>query len=122
MANNVIQFERLQALQSTPEDQRGDNVQLMAISMDDYMLNIKRTTMDLLNYVFGTDESVVSSELRSSIAISQENEKNPHHSTQGKYDNREKLKEMLRQDPVLGSILNETERLVNEVQSHKRIS
>ena len=119
MANNIIQFERLQALQSIPAGQRGDNVQLMAINMDDYMLNIRRTTLDLLDYVFGTDESVVSSGLRTSIAISQEVEKNPHHSTQGKYDNREKLKEMLRHDPILGLILNETERLVNGVQSHK---
>ena len=75
--------------------------------------------MDLLNYVFGTDESVVSSELRIAIAISQEKEKNPHHSTQGKYANRDKLKEMLRHDPVLGLILTETERLVNGVQSRK---
>ena len=122
MSNNIIQFEKLQALQSIPEGQRGENVQLMAINMDDYMVNIRRTTMDLLDYVFGTDESVVSSELRKSIAISQEKEKNPHHSTQGKHDNREKLKEMLRHDPILGLILNETERLVNGVQSRKRIS
>jgi len=119
MTNNIIQFERLQALQSIPTDQRGDNIQLMAINMDDYMLNIKRTTMDLLNYIFGADESVVSLELRTSIAISQEKEKNPHHSTQGKYDNRDKLKEMLRRDPILGLILSETERLVNGVQSRK---
>jgi len=114
MTNNIIQFERLQASQSIPED-----VQLMAINMDDYMLNIRRTTMDLLDYVFGADESVVSSKLRTTIAISQEKEKNPHHSTQGKYDNREKLKEMLKHDPILGLILSETERLVNGVQSRK---
>ena len=119
MTNNIIQFERLQALHSIPDDPRGDNVQLMAINMDDYMLNIRRTTLDLLNYIFGTDESVVTSELRTSIAMSQEKEKNPHHSTQGKYDNREKLKEMLRHDPMLGLILNETERLVNGVQNRK---
>ena len=118
MTNNIIQFERLQALQSVPESHR-ENVQLMAINMDDYMLNIRRTTMNLLNYIFGADESVVSSGLRTSIAISQEKEKNPHHSTQGKYDNREKLKEMLRHDSILGLILNETERLVNGVQSRK---
>ncbi|KAL7534621.1 hypothetical protein ACHAXR_005998 [Thalassiosira sp. AJA248-18] len=114
MSNNIVKVERIQALQSIPEKQR-ENVQLLAISMDDYMSNIRQTTMDLLNYIFGANEIVVSSELRISIAISQEKMASLgfHHATQGKHDNRDKLKEMLRHDPVLGSILNETERLVS---------
>mmetsp|Transcript_8961 Transcript_8961/g.16417 ORF Transcript_8961/g.16417 Transcript_8961/m.16417 type:complete len:921 (-) Transcript_8961:271-3033(-) len=117
MANNLIKFQNLLTSPSIPREQR-ENLHLLTMSMDDYIASPKNVTMKFLDFVLGSDDAVVSTDLRMKAAEGQERgvkrSQNGNHVTQGKHDDREELRQSLRDDSVLGPILSEVEILVNE--------
>ena len=112
MVNNVIKLDNV-------KQKHRENFQLLSLSMDEYIQDTEKTTLDFLNFVFGSDD-VVSNELRMREAKAQEERGNKqkkgvtnNHVTQGKHDDKEELKQRLRDDDILGPILSEVEKLVN---------
>ena len=123
MASNVIKFQNLQTSPSVPAEQR-DNIHVLTISMDAYQKHPRSSTLQYLNFVLGEDGSLVSSELRSKMATAQKKTLNSFgnsaHVTQGKHEDKEELRQLLRDDPVLGPILSEVEVLVDDALSQSK--
>merc|ERR1712032_1367599 len=117
MAYNVLKLGRLQSHIAIPQEQR-DEIHILTISMEDYLKDMSGTTMNLLDYIFGKKNQIVSSRYKVELVAGHEKmsvrTKNSKHVTQGKYGDREELRERLMVDPVFSLILNETEILVNE--------
>jgi len=117
MANNLIKFENLMTSARIPRGDT-DELHLLTLSMDDYIAMPKNVTAKYLDFVLGSDDAIVSRELRR-IAVQRqetgaEKSQSGKHVTQGKHDDKEKLKQSLRDDPVLGPILSEVEILVDQ--------
>lgn len=118
MAQNLVKFQDLLTSPSIPRKQQ-ENMYLLTISMDDYMKSMKNATLHFFDFVLGSDDAVVSNELRLKVAEEwaankeKKGNKGPH-VTQGKHEDKDELKQMLRDDAVLGPILGEIEMLVNE--------
>ena len=116
MANNMVKFQKLQ--QSHPS-----NIQLLTLSMDDFIHDTAAGTLQFLNFVFGQDNEAMPQELRQLAALKQaakyERKKKGSHVTQEDSKAKDRLKKILRntlmKDRHLGPILNLTEVLVNEV-------
>ncbi|KAL9179603.1 hypothetical protein ACHAXT_008893 [Thalassiosira profunda] len=113
MANNVAQFEKLQ---------KDPNVHLLTVSMDDFIRNTTKGTLQFLDFVFGPDNPVITDQMQLEAAVWQtdkyeQKKQHSHHVTQNAKTDKEALREMLRTDEHLGPVLNLTEMLVNEALS-----
>ncbi|KAL7525342.1 hypothetical protein ACHAXR_000962, partial [Thalassiosira sp. AJA248-18] len=117
LANNLIKFENIRTSPSIPLEQRKE-LHLLTLSMDDYIDSPKTTTMNFLNFVLGSNDTIVSSSLRSKMAEDMANsgkkKKGNSHVTQGKHEDKEELRQLLQEDSVLGPILSEVEILVQD--------
>lgn len=120
MANNLIKFRNLQTSPSIPREQR-ESIQVLTLSMDDYIASPANVTMRYIDFVLGSDNAYVSKRLRKKAAMGQEEGMQRlkkgtrgNHVTQGKHANRDELKQRLRDDPVLGPILSGVEVLTND--------
>ena len=124
MANNVIKFKQLQQSLSVPssteEEGRAhpNNIQVLTMSMDDFIADTAQNTMKFLDFVFG-DDDVISKKKRWEASRQQQEryskKKGRQHVTQtNSKNNKEVLRVKLKMDPYLGPILNLTEALVNE--------
>lgn len=115
MANNVVKFQSLQQLPQS-------NVQLLTVSMDDFIKNTKEGTMEFLDFVFGEKDNAITKEMRLEAAQRQEEKylklkkrgSSKHLTQDEKKGKRKALRGMLKMDQRLGPILNLTEILVNE--------
>ena len=116
MANNIIRFQNIQASSS--------NVQVMSLGMGDFITDTKEATLKFLNFIFGDDEKITY-EMRLQAATDrakayEKQSKHSHHITSSNSkvaESKEVLRQMLKSDKHLGSILNLTEVLVNEALS-----
>jgi len=116
MTNNIIRFQNLQASSS--------NVQVMSLGMGDFITDTKEATLKFLNFIFGDDEKITY-EMRLQAATDrakayEKQSKHSHHITSANSkvaESKEVLRQMLKRDKHLGSILNLTEILVNEALS-----
>mmetsp|Transcript_20664 Transcript_20664/g.44855 ORF Transcript_20664/g.44855 Transcript_20664/m.44855 type:complete len:776 (+) Transcript_20664:74-2401(+) len=118
MAQNTIKFQNLLTSPSIPDKQR-ENMHLLTVSMDDYIKDIRNVTLKFLDFVLGTNDTVVPRDMRIEKAEEQvegakKKKKTNVHITQGKHEDKDELKQLLRDDPVLGLILSEVEILVND--------
>ena len=119
MANNIIKFQNLLTSPSVPAAQR-ENTHLLTIAMENYMARPGKVFGDLINFVLGRNDTIVSQDLRADAAQARANKqakpprKPSGHVTQGKHKDRELLRLALREDSVLGPILTEVEILVNK--------
>lgn len=116
MANNLIKFKHLRDA-STPNNR----IELLTVSMDDFIKNTADNTHKFLNFVFGEDDSIIPNEVRRKAAQKQEykyeRKKGRAHVTQTNPEDKTKkeaLREMMKGDLQLSSILNQTDILVNE--------
>jgi len=152
MANNVVRLEGLRAREerwrrraddSGSDDNYGD-LQLLTISMDDFIENVAENTMKFMDFVFGdedgtgedefdgfiegddfySNEPIMPRNVRWEVAKHQEEKyarirkKSKHVTTQSKPSGKkEEWKTLLRNSPELGPILSMTEVLVNEAMS-----
>mmetsp|Transcript_24826 Transcript_24826/g.49474 ORF Transcript_24826/g.49474 Transcript_24826/m.49474 type:complete len:518 (-) Transcript_24826:75-1628(-) len=121
MANNLIRFKRLRSpsTDSIPKEKR-EKLLLLTMSMDEYIQDTKDFVIDFHEFIFGRGNVTVSREqivkAAEERALNAEKVKvrDKQHVTSGKHDDKYELKARLRQDPILGPILNETELLVHE--------
>ncbi len=134
MGQNILKFENLRTLLSSsstvlpPTEVMMTNrgkFHLLTLSMEDYTASVKNTTLQFLDFVLGADGNnnntasiAVSRGLRVKAAEDIEQRsvrsKKGVHFTLGKHDDREELIQTLRDDSVLGPVLNEIEILVEE--------
>ena len=114
MANNIVRFQNIQ---KSPKS----NVQVMTVAMGDFITDTANATMGVLNFVFGNDKNIThemrlnAAELRARKYVKKA--KTGKHVTQGNaevVESKEDLRHMLKNDELLGPILNLTETLVNE--------
>ena len=154
MGQNILKFENLRMFLSSSSSssssttslmplemltKKKDNFQLLSLSMDDYIANVRNTTLTFLDFVLGGggsrdgsdggggDDGVQSDDILSArlivprvlrikaaedMAFRSARSKKGQHVTQGKHDDREELIQALREDVALGPVLSEIELLV----------
>ena len=96
----------------------------MSLGMGDFITDTKEATLKFLNFIFGDDEKITH-EMRLQAATDrakayEKQSKHSHHITSSNSkvaESKEVLRQMLKSDKHLGSILNLTEVLVNEALS-----
>ena len=113
MANNIVRFQNIQ---KSPKS----NVQVMTVAMGDFITDTANATMKVLDFVFDDDKKithemrVIAAELRAKKYVQKSKS---DHVTQGNaevVESKEELRHMLKNDELLGPVLNLTETLVNE--------
>ena len=135
MGQNILKFENLRTLLSPsstvlpPNEVMMTNrskFHLLTFSMEDYTANIRNATLQFLDFVLGVDDYnnntasmiAVSKRLRVKAAEDIEQRsvrsKKGNHFTLGKHSDREELIQSLRDDSMLGPVLNEIEILVED--------
>ena len=124
MANNIIKFRDLQTSPLIPITQR-DNTHVLTFAMEQYLECRENVTTNLFNFVLSND-IIVSQALKIDASRDWANKQakplrnSGGHVTQGKHQDREQLRQALREDLVLGPILREVEILVNKALNQNR--
>ena len=113
MANNIVRFQNIQ---KSPKS----NVQVMTVAMGDFITDTANATMKVLDFVFDDDKKITH-EMRVNAAElcakKYVQKSKSDHVTQGNaevVESKEELRHMLKNDELLGPVLNLTETLVNE--------
>jgi hypothetical protein len=135
MANNIVKFKNLQTSPAIGQRKR-KRIRLLTLSMDDFITSPKRFMMNFLNFVLGSEHGAYDAipiGLRRKVAeqVADGNKRmkqniedgliSGRHVTQGTHeDEKEELERLLREDSVLGPILSEIEKLVNEALRESR--
>merc|ERR1712194_125391 len=120
MAHGILKFRDLQTSPSIPIAQR-ENTHVLTLAMEDYLASPENVTANLIEFVLGSNDTVVPRDLRmdaardyaARVAAAGRKKKPGTHVTQGKHEDREELRQALQDDAVLGPILREIEILVN---------
>ena len=124
MANNIIKFEQLRAYTETNHETYKP-LAVEALSMDDFITDPLKFTQSYLKILTGStvnlfrDNPTKSGRVMGSIAkrFAQKytkNQEDEKHVTAGKHEDKEELLESLKQDEILGPILDAIESLVND--------
>ena len=123
MANNIIKLKQLQLSEANGNingEGRAQKLTIVTVSMDDFIANPVKFTTTYLNFLLGDDAHIVAPKRLKAIAKKFEKkytsiiDEGGKHVTHGKYDNREQLKDLLKNDPLFGPILDRTKKIVEE--------